>query len=80
MAAADGSVDVGRLLMHHKFRSTSLEEFRRAHLFQSAPLRADSAAHTVRQWCQRHASDDGKVILKLDSENALWIAVRPLSS
>ena len=26
--------------------------------------------HTIRQWCQRHAIDANKVILKLDFENA----------
>ena len=35
-----------------------------------APLGADCAIHTVRQWCQRHGHDDTKMILKLDFENA----------
>ena len=35
-----------------------------------AQLGADSAVHSVRQWCERHAADAGKVVLKLDFENA----------
>ena len=35
-----------------------------------SPLGAETAVHVLRQWCERHAGNQNKVVLKLDFRNA----------
>ena len=59
----------GKCLMSH-VRASAQEHFFPAQLGVAVPAGTEVAVHTVRAWMDRHSCSTGKVLLKLDFENA----------